>query len=309
MSMIRCPECQSEVSAQAAACPKCGYPLTVETDTVIITPTPPPIIEPPPVVVVRKVVAEKRGFPAWALVPIALALVVVTFGFIWMLNRDNQANNNSNSNLRIATTGNSTVRTTQQTSTTTINPPSSADSTIVVPPPPSNYPNSVLPTTNLPAANSETVVTVPPADKGNLVLTANVLTSRGTAQPVKAEKFYLLSKDLEAILSTAGVESTEGSYASTLGAAIADPNRKDELQKCLAAINPYIVARTLSDAAGKASFKDVKPNNYYLFGVTKVGNSASVWNTSVAINPGENTIALNSSAPAPGASDAADSNY
>lgn len=318
MSLIRCPECHNEVSAQATACPKCGYPLTAEPDTVIITPTPPPV-ERPPVIIREAIVEEKSNFPAWALVPIALALVFVIFGFIWMMSR-NDANANDNANLRgvgNTSTNSRIVRTNEQVSTTTtVNPPTSSGSTVVVPPsttslPPSSYPNSVpssAPPTNLPPAGSETVVSNPPTDKGNLMLTANVLTSKGTKQPVRAEKFYLLSKDLETILGEAGIEATEGTYSSTLGAAIADPSRKEVLQKCLAAISPYIVSRTLSNSTGNASFKNVKPDNYYLFGVTKVGNSASVWNTSVTVNPGENTIALNGSVPAPVAPEVVDSN-
>jgi uncharacterized paraquat-inducible protein A len=27
MALIKCPECDSEVSSEAAACPKCGHPL------------------------------------------------------------------------------------------------------------------------------------------------------------------------------------------------------------------------------------------------------------------------------------------
>jgi hypothetical protein len=315
MSLIICPECHKEVSAQASACPNCGYPLAVEPDTVIIAPTPPPV-ERPPVVVRETLVEEKSNFPAWALVPIALALVGVIFGFIWMM-RNNDAN--ANDNLRVVgnTSSNSRiVRANEQVLPTTVNPPSSSGSTVVVPPsttslPPSSYPNSVPPSnvpTSLPPAGSETVVSNPPTDKGNLTLTANVITSKGTKQPVRSEKFYLLSKDLETILGEAGIEATEGNYSSTLGAAIADPSRKEVLQKCLAAITPYIVSRTLSSATGNASFKNVKPDNYYLFGVTKVGNSASVWNTSVTVNPGENTIALNGSVPTPVSPEVIDSN-
>ncbi|MEP6924472.1 MAG: zinc-ribbon domain-containing protein [Pyrinomonadaceae bacterium] len=312
MSIILCPECRSEVSAQAVTCPKCGYPLAIEPDTVIITPTPPPVVEPLPVVVREVITEEKSNFPAWALVPIALALVVVIFGLIWMMNR-NQTDANDNANVRITAAANSRTTRTAEQIPSTVNPP--AGSTVVVPsttnPSTGDYPSSVPPTvpTNLPPAGSETVVTNPaPPDKGNLMLTATVLTSKGTKLPVKAEKFYLLSKDLETILSSANIEATEGSYASTLGAVIADPNRKDELEKCLAAINPYIVAKTLSDSTGNASFKNVKPDSYYLFGVHKTGNSASVWNTSVAVNPGENTIALNGSVPAPAPPITVDSN-
>ncbi|HQB11404.1 MAG TPA: zinc-ribbon domain-containing protein [Candidatus Omnitrophota bacterium] len=30
MALIKCPECQLEVSDKAAACPKCGYPIAVD---------------------------------------------------------------------------------------------------------------------------------------------------------------------------------------------------------------------------------------------------------------------------------------
>ena len=33
MSMIKCPECQSEISDKAESCPKCGYPIAVNVQT------------------------------------------------------------------------------------------------------------------------------------------------------------------------------------------------------------------------------------------------------------------------------------
>ncbi len=32
MALIKCPECGSEVSEQAASCPKCGYPIREYVD-------------------------------------------------------------------------------------------------------------------------------------------------------------------------------------------------------------------------------------------------------------------------------------
>lgn len=33
MALINCPECQSQVSSAAAACPKCGHPMSVTKST------------------------------------------------------------------------------------------------------------------------------------------------------------------------------------------------------------------------------------------------------------------------------------
>lgn len=305
--MILCPECSNECSAQATACPKCGHPFVVEQDTVIVTPTPP---KPQPEVIVTAAPKKKNGFPAWAFVPIALAAVLLVFALLWMTqNNQEEANTNVNVRVRETAQANSRAVNTSSQQPTTVNPPSSADSTVVVPPSTqTNVPSSTTTTvppssttsapTSLPPSSSQTVVTEPTtATKGNLTVTTTLLTRTGSKQPIRKEKLYLLSKDLNEILSKAGIEPTEGDYASTLGAAVADPLRKDELNKMLAAIKPYIVASTITDGSGKAVFKDVKPDNYYLFGVTKTGNSASVWNTSVFLNTGENTIELNAVKP------------
>ena len=33
MGLIKCPECQHDVSDKAAACPKCGYPIAAYTQS------------------------------------------------------------------------------------------------------------------------------------------------------------------------------------------------------------------------------------------------------------------------------------
>lgn len=36
MAMIKCPECQSEVSDRASACPRCGFPISsIETSNIV----------------------------------------------------------------------------------------------------------------------------------------------------------------------------------------------------------------------------------------------------------------------------------
>jgi len=306
-----CPDCGNECSTEATACPQCARPF-VEPATVVRQPVVPvvaPVVAPvePRKVVVRDVPREK-SFPNWMFAPIAIVLVVLVFAILYMMRdtREDEAQNNAN--LRVRETAAANSRTTTSTVPQTVNPAQSAGgSTVTVPSSQSSVPSSSTTTTapnNLPPSGSSTVSTVPgstttdtiPRDKGDLKVKATIISTRGS-QPVKAEKFYLLDKDLESILSKAGIAMEAGDYASTLGAAIADPNRKDLLQKCLAAIKPHIIASTQTDSTGAAQFKGVKPNSYYLFGVHKIGNSASVWNTSISIQPGDNSIDLNGSAP------------
>jgi hypothetical protein len=309
-----CPDCGNECSTEATACPQCAHPF-IERETVIRQPVV-PVVAPVEArkVVVRDVPREK-SFPNWLFAPIAIVLVVLVFAILYMMRdtREDEAAANANSRVRETAAANSRTTTTTSTSTVpqTVNPAQSAGgSTVTVPSTDSSIPSSSTVTTapnNLPSSGSSST-TVPqagsgttatesiPKDKGDLKVKATIVGNRGS-QPVKAEKFYLLDKDLESILSKAGIEMEAGDYASTLGAAIADPNRKDLLQKCLAAIKPHIIASTLTDATGAAQFKGVKPDSYYLFGVHKIGNSASVWNTSISIQAGDNSINLDGTAP------------
>lgn len=38
MALIACPECKSEVSDRAAACPKCGFRIAVESKVIVAAP-------------------------------------------------------------------------------------------------------------------------------------------------------------------------------------------------------------------------------------------------------------------------------
>jgi hypothetical protein len=299
--MIICPECKNECSAQATACPNCGHPFVQDMETVVVTPK----LRPEPVIVAAAPRQKSDGFPAWAFVPIALALVLVIFGFIWLAQRNpNNTEENTNVHTRQTTAVNSNrvaTTTVVEPPTVTNNPPAGASSTVMTPPTTTNVSSSSA-TTNLPPASGVTanpsaspINAVP--DKSNLSVTATLTGSRGGKKPVTREKLYLLSKDLNEIFRQAGLEATEGDFTTTLGAAVADPSRKEQLNKMLAAVKPYIVASTLTDANGKAAFKDVKPSSYYLFAVHKTGNSANVWNESITLNSGENTITLNAAEP------------
>jgi hypothetical protein len=303
MALMICPECGNEVSDQAFACPKCGRPF--EAPTVVTTP-PPVITTPPPVVREPVIVAEPprhKSFPNWIFLPIIVVLAVVTLFMFLMLSDDNANDNANGTQVNVRLRENETARTrtvsnaeaqtgTAETATTT------APSTIQTAPPPqiSDSTVSSIPQSSYPTTGTTSTTTTAPPDKGNLEIKATVATRSGSTQAVKQEKFYLLDKSLDEILSRAKIEPEEGDLPSTCAAAVIDPARRETREKCLAAIKPHIVYSVTTDSTGKGAFKNVKPDSYYVFGVTKVGtDSYAIWNTTVTVNPGDNLLNLNGS--------------
>jgi preprotein translocase subunit YajC len=296
MALVICPECRNEVSDQAVACPKCGRPF--EAPTVIVPP--PPVAAREPIIVTET--PRNKSFPNWIFIPIIVILAVVAL-FMFLMMREDSANENDNrtqvnvrlresetaSRTRTVTNAGAQTGTTETTTTTTAPVTQMPDSTV------STVPQTAYPSTGTTSTSNTTTNVVQPST-GNLEIKATVAGRTGSTQPVRQEKFYLLNKSLDEILSRANIEPEEGDLASTCAAAVIDPARRETRQKCLAAINPHIVYRVTTDAGGKGTFKDVKPDSYYVFGVTKVGtDSYAIWNTTVTVNPGENLLNLNGS--------------
>ncbi|MDQ6786428.1 MAG: zinc ribbon domain-containing protein, partial [Acidobacteriota bacterium] len=189
MSLITCPECAHEVSATASACPNCGHPFA------------------PPAVVHRRVVVaeapERDDFPKWIFIPLGLLGIILLFVlFAYMRNNDDTANQrNINVSINTQRPGGAPLSNSTSAQTVTV-PPST---TTVAPPmtttalPPA--PPSQTTITSVPGQS----VTAPAPDKGSVTLEAKISTNSGSIQPVRAEKFYLLDKDLESILSEANI--------------------------------------------------------------------------------------------------------
>lgn len=279
MSLINCPECGHEVSNEAVACPNCGRPLAAPT----------PVIR-------RKVVVAQapraEGYPKWIIAPIVILAVIIIFLLIAITRNDENANSRT-VNVNLATPRKSAdSRETSRienppnqvevpSSSTTVNPPASTTAP--------GYPSS---STSIPSSQTD-VSTLPP-DKGAVVIDAKIATRSGAAQAVRNEKFYLLDKDLESILSDADLDPIEGnSLVNSLGLAMMYPDRYGDFQRdALAAIKKHVKYNATTDAAGKASMKDVKPASYYLFGITKSRAGFAVWNSPVQIIGGENKLDL-----------------
>jgi hypothetical protein len=279
MSLIRCPECGHEVSTTATACPNCAYSF-------VTNPTAPRnvVVTAPP--------TEERGLPNWAFAVFGLIGVLLLLGvFIFMKQSRNEQSDNSNINVSVAgKRKDGDTRDTPRPPTQTVTVPAATDSQPVSIPSTTN-PASV---TTVPASSSKTTIPATAPDKGTVIIDAKITNAKGTVQTVKAEKFYLLDESLDSILSKADIEPIDGqSLTNSFGLSVLYPARYVEFNRdALNAIKSHIKYNVLTDANGKAQLKDVKPNSYYLFGVTKSGNAFAVWDSPITIQAGENILSL-----------------
>ncbi len=269
MSLIYCPECGHEISQAAIACPSCGRPISAPTPTIER-----------PVIVPRQ---REEGFPPWAFVPIAILGIGLLFLLFYVMRSDETANSNLNVNVsttRASNRGRDADR--------------AGDSQTITVPPSST-------TVTAPPADSQTV-SVPgsqtsiPADttKGRVVIDAKVASRTGQPQSVRNEKFYLLDKDLDSILSDANLDPIEGqTLANSFGLAVVYPDRYSDFhRKALAAIKDHIKYSGTTDGSGKAQLSNIEPDSYYLFGITKTGGGFALWSNPVTIRTGENILNL-----------------
>lgn len=286
MALTICPECAHEVSSSAAACPNCAHPFAR------------PVVQPR--VVVQEFVEEDSGFPKWAFIPLGLlglTLLFVLFAFL----RNGDDEDQRNINVKIA--GQQPVSNSRDTTTTVrpdsppnqvVVPSTSQPGQIVVPPSTS----TTVPSTTTTIPSTET--TLPP-DKGTVALEAKVLGKNSSApQAVRGARFYLLKKDAESVLSEADIENEtgQGSLINALGLSIVYPDRYGDFSKqAMSAISKNAAYNFTTDPSGKANLKDVKPDNYYLFAVTKSGNGFVLWNQSVTIQAGQNSLILSPASP------------
>ena len=281
MALTICPECAHEVSSAAVACPNCAHPFLK------------PVVQPR--VVVQEFVEEDSGFPKWAFIPLGLLGITLLFVlFAFLRNGDDDAQRNIN--VRIA--GQQPVSNSRETNTTVradsvpnqvVVPSTSQSGQVIVPPSTSTSQPST--TTTIPS----TETTLPP-DKGTVVLEAKVLSRNSTTpQAVRGARFFLLKKDAESVLSEADIENEtgQGSLINALGLSIVYPDRYGDFNRqAMSAISKNAAYNITTDASGKANLKDVKPDSYYLFAITKSGNGFAYWSSPVSIQAGQNSLVL-----------------
>lgn len=275
MSLIYCPECGHEISNSAVACPSCGRPVNAR-----------PVVEKR--VVIADVPREREdGFPKWAFIPLGLIGAVLLLVFFVVMSR-NSEDDNSNLSVNVSTRRAANGSYVPSTETQTLNvPPSSSGQSVTLPS------DTATSTVNVPGS-STSVSGAPPTDKGTVTIDAKISTRTGAPRPVRNERFYLLDKDLESILSEEDIDPIEGqSLANSLGLSVLFPGRYSDFnRKAMSAINPHIKYRGQTDAAGKAQLGNVNPDSYYLFGITKTAEGFAVWSSPVTVIAGQNNLNL-----------------
>ena len=276
MALAHCPECGHEISTNAVACPNCGRPINSI-----------PVIE-------RKAVVTKvdrdGGFPQWIFIPLIVLGGLLILVLFLVMGRNDDANSNLHVNVNTrppVTTSRETARTETTVGTAT------EPSTITVPstsePQSVTVPGTQTGVTTVPAAPVPVMPT-----KGSVTIDAKIATRKGTPQAVKNEKFYLLDKDLETILSEADLEPIEGqTLMNSFGLSVMYPDRYGDFHRdALRAIKDHIKYAGTTDGSGKAELGGIEPNSYYLFGVTKSPKGFAVWSSPVSVNAGQNILNL-----------------
>jgi DNA-directed RNA polymerase subunit RPC12/RpoP len=281
MSLIICPECAKEVSAAAVACPNCGHPFVRPTVQ--------------PRVIVNEFVEEESGFPKWAFIPLGLLGVVLLFVLFAFL-RKGDDEDQRNINVRIASQ--QPASNASRETTTAVRPDSPPNQVVV---PSTSQPGQIVVPPSAPPPQQTTTTIVPStetvaSDKGTVSLEAKVLSKSGSPQPVRGTRFYLLKKDVQSVLDDADIENDTGqSIVTALGLSVADPTRYGAINRqAMSAISKNAAYNATTDSSGKLQLKDVKPDSYYLFAVTKSGNGFAIWNSPVpiTIQPGLNLLNL-----------------
>lgn len=272
MSLIYCPECGHEISTAAVACPSCGRPVSAPTSQI------------PRVVVERE--PKTDSIPPWVIAPVILLGVLVLFGLIYLVS---SSDDDSNTNLSV----NVNARR-PETARSTSDRTNTASSDV------SSIPPATMPVTNTPGAGYPVPEQNVPGSSGSVptsgtvLIEAKVSTRNGSTQGARNTRFYLLDKDLEAILSDADIEPIEGqSLASSLALATADQGRYgDFYRRAMSALKEHIKYTGSTDGTGKAQLGSVKPDQYYLFGVARTGEGFAMWNSSVSVIAGDNAVNL-----------------
>jgi len=236
-------------------------------------------------------VRTRETVPAWAIALIAiLGVTVLGVLFYAFTNSDDSTNTNIRLNAasRVNNSRNSATAVAPEEVRTTQVPATSVPATSA---PVTSVPEST--TTNVPSS-SASQVTVPAPTKGTVAIKASINSKTGETRAARSVKFYLLDKDLEAILSDARIDPIEGNTLSgSMGLAMVYPDRFGDFQRrAMAAIAPHVKYVGTTDATGIAKLGNVNPNAYYLFSVTRIGQGFALWNSPISVIPGENALDL-----------------
>jgi hypothetical protein len=213
---------------------------------------------------------------------------VLLFFLLFVLWSRSDNEDEANTRLRVNMNAQRSTRDTASTEPTTVTSVPSAPSSGTV-----TVPSTTMPSTETTVGGSQVSIPTQPT-RGTAVIQAKVVTRNNSQQPVRGQRFYLLDKDVETILSEARIEPIEGNtLTGSLGLAAAMPDRYGDFQRrAMQAMKDHIKYAGTTDSNGKTQLGDIQPDSYYLFGVVRSGNGFAIWSSPVSIIAGQNILDL-----------------
>jgi hypothetical protein len=145
-------------------------------------------------------------------------------------------------------------------------------------------------------ATRSTAAAGSPADVGVLSIQVGIVYKMGGSQAVARVPFFLLNKDLNAILSDAGLSPDRGmNLLQTFAFATRYQSQSKYAQfyqVAMRAVQPHVVAQTMTGFDGVGQFPAVSAGVYYVMGYTQTRGGFALWNVSVGVPTGQSSFVL-----------------
>ena len=144
-------------------------------------------------------------------------------------------------------------------------------------------------------ANAVTAAPASPTVAGTsavLALASGLATPAGGKNALVGHTFVLSREDFATVLTKAGFRPPAGTPVIA-GWAQACKSGSPVCQQGLKAMGAASLKAVTLDPSGKANFPEMPPGVYYLFGSTRYGSGALLWNLRIDLKPSGQTLTLN----------------
>jgi hypothetical protein len=124
-----------------------------------------------------------------------------------------------------------------------------------------------------------------------LAVVSGLVSQGGAASPLAGHPYTLLRRGYPEILASAGISVPAGMSAYKFVGNTCS-TRSADCQRMIEAIKGDAVAATRADANGNGTFAAVTPGLYHLMIAARVDNQSLVWDQSVRLQTGSNSITI-----------------
>lgn len=136
----------------------------------------------------------------------------------------------------------------------------------------------------------------PELTTATLTMEAGVIYKMGGNQPVGRTNFALLNESLATLIMNSGYRSkyAQIDVISAWGIDRQYPNASNAavLASIDTAIREHTVYTVTTDFNGRAQFENVQPGAYFLVGIAQTRRGHAIWNVSIELKPGMNSVVL-----------------